>query len=94
MIFSCPAKAFPAVSKLISFTINGNPYQAEKGMTWENWVYSKYNTDGFDTNVNAVVDASFTYVVIGGATQSVRVNDEIVPDFAYTLVKMNKTMSS
>lgn len=33
--------------KLISFTIDNIPYQAEEGMTWGEWVESKYNTGGF-----------------------------------------------
>lgn len=38
---------------LISFTINGTTYQAESGMTWQQWVDSSYNTakyyiDSFD----------------------------------------------
>lgn len=32
--------------KLISFTVNGTPYQAESGMKWGEWVYSSYNTLG------------------------------------------------
>lgn len=32
---------------LISFTIAGKSYQAEEGMTWGQWVNSKYNTGGF-----------------------------------------------
>lgn len=32
---------------LISFTIDGTSYQAEDGMTWEEWISSPYNTDGF-----------------------------------------------
>ena len=31
---------------LISFSIAGVTYQAEKGMTWEAWADSSYNTDG------------------------------------------------
>ena len=30
---------------LISFTIDGTSYQAEEGMTWEQWVNSDYNTE-------------------------------------------------
>lgn len=33
-----------ATPTLISFTINGTPYQAESGMTWQQWVDSSYNT--------------------------------------------------
>jgi hypothetical protein len=29
---------------LITFTIDGTKYQAEEGMTWEQWVNSEYNT--------------------------------------------------
>ena len=32
---------------LITFTFKGTTYQAEEGMTWGEWVSSKYNTDGF-----------------------------------------------
>lgn len=32
---------------LITFTIDGITYQAERGMTWEEWVNSSYNTDNF-----------------------------------------------
>ena len=35
---------------LINFTISGTSYQAEEGMTWNEWLSSGYNTDGyFDT---------------------------------------------
>ena len=33
-------------SNLITFTITGVEYQAEEGMTWEEWVESEYNTLG------------------------------------------------
>jgi hypothetical protein len=33
--------------KLITFTVDGVEYQAEETMTWEEWVNSEYNTDGF-----------------------------------------------
>ena len=32
---------------LISFTIDGTSYQAEEGMTWREWISSKYNTNHF-----------------------------------------------
>lgn len=32
---------------LINFTINGTSYQAEQGMTWQQWVNSSYNTGGY-----------------------------------------------
>lgn len=33
-------------NKLITFTIDGTTYQAIDGMTWEQWINSKYNTIG------------------------------------------------
>jgi hypothetical protein len=33
------------ISNIISFTIAGTTYQAEEGMTWEEWVGSSFNTD-------------------------------------------------
>ena len=33
-------------NKLITFTIDGTTYQAIDGMTWGEWVNSKYNTIG------------------------------------------------
>lgn len=32
---------------LIGFTIDGASYQAEQGMTWDDWVRSDYNTSEF-----------------------------------------------
>ena len=34
-------------SSLVSFTIDGTTYQAEEGMTWQEWLSSEYNTDAF-----------------------------------------------
>lgn len=35
--------------QLINFTINGNEYQAEEGITWEDFINSKYNFDKLTT---------------------------------------------
>lgn len=35
------------ISFLFSFTIDGIEYQAKPGMTWNDWMSSDYNTDGF-----------------------------------------------
>lgn len=37
---------------LISFTIDGTSYQAEDGMTWEQWIASEYNTDRYAAHPN------------------------------------------
>lgn len=38
----------PAPALIISFTINGVSYDAEEGMTFEQWIASEYNTGGFE----------------------------------------------
>ena len=40
---------------LISFTVAGTSYEAEDGMTWEQWCRSTYNFDGYYVLVNMVV---------------------------------------
>lgn len=38
----------------ITFTIEGTEYQAVEGMTWEEWINSEYNTDGYYINESYV----------------------------------------
>lgn len=56
----------PAVD-LISFTIDGTSYQAERGMTWREWCSSSYNTKGLtpedDTESAFLVDSSQSYML-------------------------------
>lgn len=44
-------------NNLIQFYVDGYPYQAEEGMTWQDFIDSEYNTDGFEEydNPTAVV---------------------------------------
>lgn len=50
---------------VIRFTINGTTYQAEKGMTWFEWVLSGYNTGGYYLeSENVRYDSN---LVVGGA---------------------------
>ena len=37
----------PYIPPILIFTIDGIEYQAEEGMTWEKWVNSDYNIDGY-----------------------------------------------
>ena len=39
--------------QIITFTVEGTTYQAESGMTWEEWVESEYNTVGAYLSYNA-----------------------------------------
>lgn len=53
-------------SGLISFTVSGTTYQAESGMTLEEWVNSEYNTCGATLKTYS----ELSYVFIGEAAIS------------------------
>ena len=72
--------------ELIEFTISGTTYQAEKGMTWEEWIPSEYNTEGYQIVNNYVMNSSgSSYVEING--QNPTPTDIIVLDGSYRLGK-------
>ena len=54
----------------INFTIDGTAYQAEEGMTWENWIASEYNELGL------IIDGNYIACPIG----VVRVWDNAIGD--------------
>lgn len=91
---------------ITSFTIEGYEgsngpefsqlYQAERGMTWEGWVNSAYNTTGFyiDTygdvmlnldNLNTRAIGSLTAIVAYDGGNPVSISDEIITDTIYYL---------
>lgn len=78
--------------ELISFTISGTSYQAESGMTWAEWIESKYNTGNLTT---LLLDGVITVLVKEASSHNygyglaynnifVPVVDVIVADRAYT----------
>jgi hypothetical protein len=50
-----------ASANLIEFTVEGTPYQAEEGMTWEEFVESSYNDGNFGT-ASWEVDEEIKYI--------------------------------
>jgi hypothetical protein len=58
------------ISGVIPFTINGLNYSAEEGMTWQKWVASAYNTDGYviDTEEGVVWYGTECQVLYQGNT--------------------------
>lgn len=68
---------------LITFTIAGTEYQAEEGMTWEEWCNSEYNTSNYILAQQNVWANSSRYV--NNATYS----DIILNNGVYELVSMN-----
>lgn len=66
---------------LINFTINGTAYQAEEGMTWEQWCNSSYNTDGYYVREDGVITNNVYFVsTTAGHVSS---TDTIVSDYSY-----------
>jgi hypothetical protein len=67
---------------LISFTIDGTSYQAEKGMTWAEWCDSSYNTGGFSyLGDRRVLASNGWYLMADGSL--VYSSYVIVSDYAY-----------
>lgn len=71
---------------LISFTITGINYQAEDGMTWEQWVESNYNTTGCTISTYGYIMHKGLYTVrlsSGSGDIVVSKTDIIIKDGAY-----------
>ena len=71
---------FNNISLIFFYTNDSHygPYQAEQGMTWEDWVNSKYNTDKATIHNNKIVIGSFVFI-------GVIPSDIIISDNTYTL---------
>ena len=71
---------------LISFSIGSNEYQAVEGMTWGEWVESKYNIHGYkDSGYNSIYTSDGHGFVVNNAYVSVSLQNVIVPGEAYTI---------
>ena len=63
--------------EMIEFSIDGTNYQAEKGMTWFEWIYSEYNDDGFKLlNSTHISKTGFGSVCLYGG-EKVEASDSI-----------------
>lgn len=71
---------------IISFTIAGNTYQAEEGMTWAEWVESGYNTSYMNLGTS-IRNQNGDYVAIqsGKFPKNVSPSDTIQASTAYIL---------
>lgn len=69
---------------LITFTIAGVEYQAEEHMSWNEWVNSKYNTDGYyiDEDDYVVIDYEF----VGSGMSAVHSYETIIDGKSYRYV--------
>jgi hypothetical protein len=78
-------------TNLISFTIGDKVYQAEEGMTWDEWCDSEYNTIGAyatDFNITVPVESSIDplgneYIFTEDRLGYVLGSDLIIANYAY-----------
>ena len=78
-------------ANLISFSINGNTYNAEEGMTWNEWMGSNYNTSNAEisgsnlriptTDIVNYSDGGYIYNEPG--ITYVKITDTIVANYSY-----------
>jgi hypothetical protein len=95
VIFTISAQqAAPAI---INFTIGGDPYQAEEGMTWAQWVESAYNNGGFYSAYESVYWGEDLWFILcnSGKTPSdddyyVNEEDVIQANTDYVLIEMTE----
>lgn len=63
---------------IITFTVGGVEYQAEEGMTWEEWVDSEYNTDGYYITEDRMIRLSQYQTVVVDINNVVKSSDIIL----------------
>lgn len=82
--------------ELISFTIDGDHYEAEDGMTWSEWVDSSYNTveavhhvaEGIPcVSIGAASSGMYVMAVCDIHSNVVPSSNAIIADYAYTIVQ-------
>ena len=71
--------------KIFFINIQGEPYKVKQGMTWSEWVNSKYNTDGFKLGSNNILDSTENYKIVeaGNDWETVRPDEEISSSCSY-----------
>ena len=72
---------------IISFSIEDYQFQAEEGMTWREWVNSKYNTDGacvYNEGEDTIRFVEYSLNVLSSSTP-VKGSDSIISGYFYYL---------
>ena len=70
----------------ISFYIKALPYYADRGSTWDTWVGSDYNTEGWQRFDDFVLNPDGNGVVAIDREQTVSLSDTIIEEFDYTVL--------
>ena len=72
---------------LISFTIADIVYQAEEGMTWEEWVNSSYNTSGFIITDSRIKATNGKFIICNNTNNYANSSATIENNLTYTLAR-------
>lgn len=69
---------------LINFKWNNTDFQAEEGMTWEQWINSSYNINQWVIRENEYIslNADYGYIDYNDFT-SVKISDKIIDGYTY-----------
>lgn len=73
---------------IISFSIEDYQYQAEEGMTWLEWVNSKYNSDGacvYNEGEDTISFVEHSLDVLSPSNAPVKGSDTIIAGYFYYL---------
>ena len=72
---------------MIKFNIREKSYQAEKNMTWREWVDSPYNIDSYDYGQNqSILHIDGIYIVYLNKHGKVRLHEKIIDNQNYSLL--------
>lgn len=81
-----PTPDEPSV-EIITLIIEPEEYEAEKGMTWAEWVDSEYNTGGYINAGHVIVDSSMTSAVVDDEELTEVLPDDVISeDVIYSTV--------
>jgi hypothetical protein len=92
----CKPKIKVIIPNIITFTVDGVEYQAIEGMTWEEWVNSDYNIDGYIIIEEQAVSGIHKHISLnnrkvafrrsnGGISMAVEYTDIIDSNYIYRL---------
>lgn len=71
-------------TSVISFTVEDTSYTAINGMTWEDWINSEYNINGFDVDDFGCVSSDSGRPVIRNTGQFCLSSDKIIANYNYS----------
>lgn len=70
---------------MINFTLWGESYQAESGMTWYEWVHSKYNVDGWYIDSHEQIVTNDGAFCVLGSDYSIQRPTDVINGLSYSV---------